>query len=222
MILTIMNHANGAAEKRARFYPARATRDRDYAEHARNPNSFRVRQSDFGNAVHRRARAERFSRPPCPQGPGVDYSSHESQDHRYSDLRADPGRDVGVDRADHRGPRLARYALGQCFKKSRKVRLARPWGLDDRRSHCRWRNDLEALRNRAWPALFESGKPAVPKFGSCARVEDSRRDGVVDSQTRATEETLRQGRSEQPLFPQAMARAGGQSSKSVANAQGKT
>src|SRR6266567_3076897 len=214
MILTIMKHANGAAERRARFYPARATRDRDYAEHARNPNSFRVREPDFCNAVHRRARAERFSRPPCPQSPGFDYSSHESEDHRYSDLRADPGRDVGVDRADYRGPRLARYALGQCFKKSRKVRLACPWRLDDRRSHCRWRhrdsggqqggaqrryrggvnrrrNDFEALRSRAWPALFESGKPAVPKFDSCARVEDSRRDGVVDPQTRAAEKALR-------------------------------
>src|SRR2546425_728457 len=94
IISMIIKHVDGATKKRARFYPARATRERDYAEHARNPKSFRIRQSDFGNAVHRRTRAKRLSRPPCPQGPGVDYSSHESQDHRYSDLRADPGRDV--------------------------------------------------------------------------------------------------------------------------------
>ena len=40
----------------------------------------------------------------------------------------------------------------------------------------------------AWPALSESGKPALSRSDPGARVKDSRRDGLAHPQTRAAEE----------------------------------
>src|SRR5204863_10011383 len=92
-----IHHADGTAEEHSGFYSARATRERHDAKHARNPKSFRVRQPNISDAVHRGARAKGLSRSACPQSTRADYSSYEGQDYRYSDLWADPGWDVCVD-----------------------------------------------------------------------------------------------------------------------------
>ncbi len=58
----------------------------------------------------------------------------------------------------------------------------------------RRRNDPEALRGRAWPALSEGGKSAVSKIDPGARVKGPRCHGVADPQTRAAEEALKECR----------------------------
>src|ERR1700730_1970901 len=134
----IIRHADGPSEKRSRFYPTRATRERNYTKHARNPKPFSFRKPDLGHAVHCRARAQRFSRSASAQGARLDYSGAKSAHHRRPDLWTDSRGDVRLDRADHRRPCFPRYALGQYFKKSRKICLARAGRLDDRRAYYRW------------------------------------------------------------------------------------
>src|SRR5260370_37112621 len=44
------------------------------------------------------------------------------------------------------------------------------------------------LFRSSWPALSESGEPALSEFDSRARIKNSRRDGLTGAQARAAEE----------------------------------
>ena len=90
-------HAHRQAKERLGFYSARATGKRHYAEHARDPKSFQVRQPDIGDAIHRGIGEKRFSQPARPKSSSVNHASHEGSDYGYSNLRPDSGWNVGID-----------------------------------------------------------------------------------------------------------------------------
>src|SRR5713101_1644919 len=207
-------NADRSSEKHSRFYPTRATGKRDHTEHPRNSESFRLRQPDIGHAVHRRARTQRFPRSTCTQGARFDYTSSESPHYRRPDLWTDSSGHVHIDRADDRRTCFSRHAVGQYFKESRNLCFAGSWRLDDRGPYCRsrhrdfgrqqrgaqwrhrsgldrWRNNIEALRDGAWPALFEGGEPTLSEFDSGTRAEDSGSNGIAGSKAGAAKTPLR-------------------------------
>src|SRR5215475_14963434 len=67
------HHADRRTKESSRFHPARTARTRTHPEHARDSKSFSVRESDFGDAIHCRAREKRISPTPRRQSARVNH-----------------------------------------------------------------------------------------------------------------------------------------------------
>jgi hypothetical protein len=100
LVRAIMDRADGAPTTSPRFYSTRATGERNHPEHARDPKSFPIRESDFSHAVHYRARAQGFPEPASTQSARFDYARAKSPHHRRADLRSNPSGHVRVDGRD--------------------------------------------------------------------------------------------------------------------------
>jgi len=85
------------AEKHSRFYPARAARKRNHAEHARNPKSFwfasQTSVMQYIAALERKGFLERHA----GKARALITPVAKSADHRCADLRADSRGHVGAD-----------------------------------------------------------------------------------------------------------------------------